>query len=66
MRNTKEIIQALKLATEWSQPNIKYNEIMALINELETVLEKQSTPAPAPKVETKPKTQPKPKTTTKK
>jgi hypothetical protein len=28
----------LRHTTEWSQPNVRYNEFITLINELETVL----------------------------
>jgi len=38
MRIPIEIIADLKHVTHWSQPNIKFGETMALINELETVL----------------------------
>jgi hypothetical protein len=38
MRTPLEIIAELKHVTNWSQPNIKFEETMALINELETVL----------------------------
>jgi hypothetical protein len=38
MRTPLEIIAELKHVTNWSQPNIKFGETMALINELETVL----------------------------
>jgi hypothetical protein len=35
MEKLLEIISQLRHVTEWSQPNIKFVEIMALINELE-------------------------------
>jgi hypothetical protein len=38
MRTPLEIIAELKHVTHWSQPNIKFGETMALINELETTL----------------------------
>lgn len=38
MRTPLEIIAELKHVTNWSQPNIKFEETMALINELENVL----------------------------
>jgi hypothetical protein len=38
MRTPLEIIAELKHVTYWSQPNIKFGETMALINELETAL----------------------------
>ena len=38
MRNPLEIVAELKNVTHWSQPNIKYNETMALLNELEAAL----------------------------
>jgi restriction endonuclease Mrr len=38
MRTPLEIIAELKHVTHWSQPNIKFGETMALINELETIL----------------------------
>ena len=38
MRNTSEIITALRHTIEWSQPNIKHDEMVALVNELEASL----------------------------
>ena len=38
MRTPLEIIAELKHVTYWSQPNIKFHETMALLNELETSL----------------------------
>lgn len=38
MRTPLEIISELKTVTYWSQPNIKFPETMALLNELEYVL----------------------------
>jgi hypothetical protein len=38
MRTPLEIISELKHVTYWSQPNLKFNETMALLNELETSL----------------------------
>jgi hypothetical protein len=38
MRTPLEIIGELKHVTYWSQPNIKFHETMALLNELETSL----------------------------
>lgn len=38
MRTPLEIIGELKHVTYWSQPNLKFNETMALLNELETSL----------------------------
>jgi hypothetical protein len=38
MRTPLEIIAELKHVTYWSQPNLKFNETMALLNELETTL----------------------------
>ena len=38
MRNTSEIIAALRHTIEWSQPNIKHDEMVALVNELEASL----------------------------
>ena len=35
MQRLLEIVEQLRHVTEWSQPNIKYVETMALINELE-------------------------------
>ena len=35
MKKLLEIIHYLRQVTEWSQPNMKYVETMALINELE-------------------------------
>ena len=43
MRTTQQILADLRHTTEWSQPNIKYNETMALINELEAVLNEVKT-----------------------
>jgi hypothetical protein len=43
MRTTQQILADLKHTTEWSQPNIKYGETMALINELEAVLNEVKT-----------------------
>lgn len=38
MRTPQEIIDNLKQVTYWSQPNMKYQETMDLINELESSL----------------------------
>ena len=38
MRTPQEIIAELKHVTYWSQPNIKFNDTMALLNELEATL----------------------------
>jgi hypothetical protein len=38
MRTAKEIIDQLRQTTEWSLPNIKYQETMDLINELDEVI----------------------------
>jgi hypothetical protein len=38
MRTPLEIISELKHVTYWSQPNLKFHETMALLNELETSL----------------------------
>jgi len=38
MRTPQEIIAELKNVTYWSQPNIKFNDTMALLNELEATL----------------------------
>ena len=38
MRTPLEIIGELKHVTYWSQPNLKFHETMALLNELETSL----------------------------
>jgi len=38
MRTPLEIIAELKHVTYWSQPNLKFNETIALLNELETTL----------------------------
>jgi hypothetical protein len=43
MRTTQEILADLRHTTEWSQPNIKYNEFVTLINELEEVLSPKTT-----------------------
>ncbi len=53
MRTAQQILADLRHTTEWSQPNVRYNEFIALIDELETVLanvkttiEKAEKPAP--------------------
>jgi len=51
MRTPLEIVKELKNVTHWSQPNIKFNETMALLNELETALTPQE-PVKKPVVET--------------
>ena len=38
MRTPQEIIQEFKTVLYWSQPNIKHDEMLALINELEASL----------------------------
>jgi hypothetical protein len=38
MRNTNEIITDLKYNIEWSQPNVRYNNLTELIKELEQAL----------------------------
>ena len=38
MRTAQQILADLRHTTEWSQPNVRYNEFITLINELETVL----------------------------
>jgi hypothetical protein len=38
MRTAQQILADLRHTTEWSQPNVRYNEFIALIDELETVL----------------------------
>ena len=38
MRTPLEILNHLRHVTEWSRPNIKFDETMALISELEEVL----------------------------
>jgi hypothetical protein len=43
MRNPQEIIQELKHQLNWSQPNLRYTELSNLINELEAILNTQST-----------------------
>jgi hypothetical protein len=52
MRTTQEILADLRHTTEWSQPNIKYNEFITLINELEEVLSPKTTSEKAVKEET--------------
>lgn len=42
IKNFKQIINELKLVTYQSQPNIKYNETMSLLNQLEEELELQT------------------------
>ena len=51
MRTTQEILADLRHTTEWSQPNIKYNEFITLINELEEVLSPKTTSEKAVKGE---------------
>jgi len=38
MRTPQQILVDLRHTTEWSQPNVRYNEFMSLIDELESVL----------------------------
>jgi hypothetical protein len=38
MRTLEDIIAELKHITYWSQPNLKYDETMKLLNELEATL----------------------------
>lgn len=38
MRTAQQILADLRHTTEWSQPNVRYNEFITLIDELETVL----------------------------
>jgi hypothetical protein len=38
MRTLEDIIAELKHVTYWSQPNLKYDETMKLLNELEATL----------------------------
>ena len=38
MRTAQQILADLRHTTEWSQPNVRYNEFIALIDELEAVL----------------------------
>jgi hypothetical protein len=38
MRTPQEIISEFRNVLYWSQPNLKYDEMLALINELETSL----------------------------
>lgn len=42
MRTTQEIIAQLRHVIEWSQPNIKHDEMVALVNELEASLTAKS------------------------
>ena len=42
MRNPQQIISDLKRAIHWSQPNIKFTEMISLVNELEHSLNTQS------------------------
>jgi hypothetical protein len=48
MRNLNEIVADLKHNIEWSQPNMRYNNLMELVTELEQAL--------TPKVTTQPET----------
>ena len=58
MEKLLEIIEQLRQVTEWSQPNIKYVETIALINELEEEIKNPKQPeiaeAVEPTVETPP------------
>jgi hypothetical protein len=38
MRNVNEIITDLKYNIEWSQPNVRYNNLIELVKELEQAL----------------------------
>jgi ppGpp synthetase/RelA/SpoT-type nucleotidyltranferase len=38
MRTAQQILADLRHTTEWSQPNVRYNEFITLIDELEAVL----------------------------
>ena len=38
MRTAPQILADLRHTTEWSQPNVRYNEFITLIDELEAVL----------------------------
>jgi hypothetical protein len=38
MRTAQQILADLRQTTEWSQPNVRYNEFITLIDELEAVL----------------------------
>jgi|694.fasta_scaffold10563_2 hypothetical protein len=38
MKTPNQIVKELKHVVEWSQPNIRYNEIMSLIKQLEISL----------------------------
>lgn len=56
MRNPQQIISDLKHSIYWSQPNIKFTEMMSLVNELEHSLNTKSSQEeilsmPAPVVE---------------
>ena len=52
MREPLEIIADLKHVTHWSQPNIKFEETMHLLNELESALTPiiEETPPPEPTI----------------
>jgi len=39
MRTAPQILADLRHTTEWSQPNVRYNEFITLIDELEAVLD---------------------------
>jgi hypothetical protein len=58
MRNIQEIITDLRSTLEWSQPNVRYNEFLSLINELESTqsTSEQGIKPTAVEVESKPKT----------
>ena len=62
MRNIKEIISDLRSTLEWSQPNIKYNDFLHLINELELTQSTLNEVEESVKIEETPKLE----TTTKK
>lgn len=52
MKTPNQIVKELKHVVEWSQPNIRYNEIMSLIKQLESSLNPTQKPIPTPVVET--------------
>lgn len=56
MRNPQQIISDLKRAIHWSQPNIRFSELLSLANELEHAINTKSsqeealqTPTPSTK-----------------
>tara|TARA_R110000822_G_scaffold226838_1_gene359449 strand:+ start:766 stop:990 length:225 start_codon:yes stop_codon:yes gene_type:complete len=68
MRNIQEIINDLRSTLEWSQPNVRYNDFLSLINELELISSQKQTPVKETTTVVKEHVteEPKPKTSSKK